>query len=87
MSNTPAPLFKFKTDGCNYSKLRSGILNISKKKVPGYPRIKKNANGAGPPNLHNATREFKKMWGKDGKSNFFDRQAVIFYDDPMEAIT
>jgi hypothetical protein len=27
------------------------------------------------------------MWGKDGKSKFFDRQAVIFYDDPMEAIT
>jgi hypothetical protein len=49
--------------------------------------IKKNANGAGPPNLHNATRKFEKMWGKDGKSKFFDRQAVIFYDDSMEAIT
>ena len=50
-------------------------------------RSKKNANGAGPPNLHNATRKFKKMWGKDGKSKNFDRQAVIFYDDSMEAIT
>jgi len=60
---------------------------IFPKEVSGYPPIKKNANGAGPPNLHNATREFKKMWGKDGKSKNFDRQAVIFYDDSMEAIT
>ena len=73
--------------GCYNSRLRSGILNISGKKVPGYPPIKKNVNGAGPPNLHNATRKFKKMWGKDGKSKIFDRQAVIFYDDSMEAIT
>ena len=86
MSNTPAPLFKFKTDGCNYSKLRSGILNISKRSI-GVPPYQKNANGVGPPNLHNATRKFKKMRGKDGKSKKFNRQAAIFYDDSMEAIT
>jgi hypothetical protein len=61
-------------------------LNISKK-VLGYPLIKKNANGAGPPNLLNATRKFKKMRGKDRKSKNFNRQAAIFYDDFMEAIT
>ena len=54
--------------GCYNSRLRSVILNISKKKVTGYPPIKKNANGARPPNLHNATRKFKKMRGKDRKS-------------------
>jgi len=63
-------------------------LNISKRSTGiGVPPNEQNANGAGPPNLHNATRKFKKMWGKDGKSKNFDRQAAIFYDDSMEATT
>ena len=45
------------------------LSSIFAKEVSVYPPIKQNANGAGPPNLHYATRKFqKKKWGKHGKS-------------------
>jgi hypothetical protein len=64
-------------------------LNISKRSI-GVPPIKQNANGAGPPNLHYATRKFqKKNLGQAWNITNFDRQATLFdgEGDSMEAIT
>ena len=64
------------------------LSSIFAKEVSVYPPIKQNANGAGPPNLHYATRKFqKKIVGQAWKITNFDRQAALFDGDSMEAIT
>jgi hypothetical protein len=54
-------------------------LNISKKKSTGVTPYRKNANGAGPPNLHNATRQFKKMRGTTFRGSGALREMVLAF--------
>ena len=55
--------------------------------ILGYPPIKQGGNGPGPPNPHNATRNFQKNVAQVWKITNFDRQPALFNGASMEAIT
>ena len=78
--------YRVRVYGCYNPKLRSGILNNSTKKYR-VPLIKQGGNGAGPPNLHSATRNFRKNVKQVWKITNFDHQAALFNGASMEAIT
>ena len=52
-----------------------------------YRPIKQGGNGPGPPNLHNATRNFQKNVAQVWKNTNFDRQPALFNGASMGAIT
>ena len=63
-----------------------GAWIISHRNIVGPP-IKQGANEPGPPNLHNAKRNFQKNVAPDCKITNFDQQPQLFNGASMEAIT